>query len=274
LPSVAAITPRDKLSGAGLPWPLHPACAVWPEMSPAELSELADDIAARGLIEPIVLTPDGLLLDGRNRGLACLMAGVELTTVVYPGDPWAYSLSRNKHRRHMTVDKIENAGVTESAVKSAKVVLDHGTAEEIAAIHTGAKKVRPTADTVRTRRRALAPPAPAKPKVAKPAANPIDDVVREIVAKCADGEWGTLAQIALLVRRADDAVLKAFKVLGKLGVAERKSEGKHQYWIAGKGDAALLSEIAKLKAELAEISAVLDQATAPAKAAAPAVMAH
>jgi hypothetical protein len=318
LQPVAVIPSRDKLSGAGLPWELHPACALWPEMPPADLQALSDNIADHGLLEPIVLTPDGLCLDGRNRGLACVMAGVEPRTEIYHGDPWAYSLSRNKYRRHMTVDKIamvaaamvtathggdrgnqhtggkrpdgplplsvakaaEDAGVTKSAVKSAKAVLDHGTAEEIAAIQAGAKKVRPTADDVRARRRALPPLVPSKPKAAKPAADPIDDVVREIVTQCADGEWRSLPKIATAVRRAEDAVLKALKALGKLGVAERKnSESKHEYWIAGKGDAALLSaivakdrRIAALEAELAEINAELDRATAPAKAAAPATV--
>jgi len=99
-------------------------------------------------------------------------------------------------------------------------------------------------------------------------------VVREIVAKCADGEWRTLAQIALLVRRAEDAVLKAFKVLGKTGVAERttRESKQHEYWIAGKGDAALLSALAAKDRKIAELEAELDQATAPAKAAAPATV--
>jgi hypothetical protein len=97
-------------------------------------------------------------------------------------------------------------------------------------------------------------------------------VVREIVTQCADGEWRSFSKISLLVRRAEDAVLKALKALGKLGVAERKnSEGKHEYWIAGKGDAAKDGEIAKLKAKVAELEAELDQATAPAKAAAQAM---
>ena len=307
------------MPGAGLPWELHPACALWPEMPPADLQALSDNIAEHGLLEPIVLTPDDLCLDGRNRALACIMAGVEPTTTGLSRRSVGVRLSRNKYRRHMTVDKIamvaaamvtathggdrgnqhtggkrpdgplplsvakaaEDAGVTKSAVKSAKVVLDHGTAEEIAAIQAGAKKVRPTADTVRTRRRALAPPAPAKPKAAKPAANPIDDVVREIVAQCADGEWRSRPKIALLVKRAEDAVQKALQALGKLVVAGRKNtkSGEHEYWIAGKGDASLLSaivakdrRIAELEAELAEINAELDRATAPAKAAAPATV--
>ena len=65
---------------------LHPACSAWPEMHPGELRELAADIKANGLHEPLTLTPDGLLLDGRNRMLACEMAGVEPATVVYAGD--------------------------------------------------------------------------------------------------------------------------------------------------------------------------------------------
>ena len=75
-------------------------------MKPEELRDLADDITAYGLRDPITLTPDGLLLDGRNRALACEMAGVEPATMVFDGDPWLFSLSRNKHRRHMTTDQI------------------------------------------------------------------------------------------------------------------------------------------------------------------------
>ena len=44
---------------------LHPACKAWPEMLAPELAELADDIRDNGLREPITLTPDDLLLDGR-----------------------------------------------------------------------------------------------------------------------------------------------------------------------------------------------------------------
>ena len=78
-------------------------------MPPPDLRALANDIAANGLRDPITLTPDGLLLDGRNRALACVMAGVEPTTVVYAGDPALFSLSRNKLRRHMTIDQVAMA---------------------------------------------------------------------------------------------------------------------------------------------------------------------
>jgi len=80
---------------------------------PAEdLAALADDIKVNGLREPITLTPDGLLLDGRNRATACDVIGVEPTTTVYDGDPHDFSLSMNRHRRHM--DKVDIAFAVQS----------------------------------------------------------------------------------------------------------------------------------------------------------------
>ena len=48
------------------------------------------DADANGLHEPIALTPDNLLLDGRHRALACAVAGIEPTAFTYDGDPWLY----------------------------------------------------------------------------------------------------------------------------------------------------------------------------------------
>jgi hypothetical protein len=155
------------LPGAGLIWKLHPACAAWPEMSPSELRDLANDIAANGQHDPITLTTNNLLLDGRNRALACVMLGIDPALVVYEGDPWLFSLSRNKHRRHMAeaevalvaaslatkplganqheggykkLPSIKEAaiavGVPETAIKAAKVVLNSGTPEEIASVRS------------------------------------------------------------------------------------------------------------------------------------------
>ena len=81
---------------------VHPAAAVFPMLPDDELQALADDIAANGLQQPLVLTPDGALLDGRNRLAACEMAGVKPTTVAFDGDPIAFVLSANVARRHMT----------------------------------------------------------------------------------------------------------------------------------------------------------------------------
>jgi hypothetical protein len=164
---------------------LHPACSAWPPMTPEELRDLANDISAYGLRDPVTLTPDGLLLDGRNRAIACEMADVEPATTIIDGDPWLFSLSRNKHRRHMTVDQIamvaakmatlprgksnlvnpsnegisaaeaaKVAGVPETAIDSAKVVLQHGTPDERKAVESGEARLRKTADQIRDRKRA------------------------------------------------------------------------------------------------------------------------
>lgn len=82
---------------------LHPACAAFPALPESDLQELAEDIRKNGLLEPITLTPDGLLLDGRCRWDGCEIAGIEPRTTVYAGDdPASFVLSKNKHRRHLS----------------------------------------------------------------------------------------------------------------------------------------------------------------------------
>lgn len=71
-------------------------------MTDDELNGLAVDIAANGLNQPIVLTPDGLVLDGRNRLAACKRVRVEPEFVEFDGDPWTYSRSHNLWRRNLT----------------------------------------------------------------------------------------------------------------------------------------------------------------------------
>lgn len=81
---------------------LHPLCTLFPRMPDAELQQLAEDIAANGLQQPIVLH-DGMILDGGNRYRACQLAGVEPTFVQFNGASIvAFVLGANLHRRHMT----------------------------------------------------------------------------------------------------------------------------------------------------------------------------
>jgi 16S rRNA G966 N2-methylase RsmD len=88
-------------------WPVHPAAELFPLLADDELRELAEDIRANGLHEPVWLYDDPLrgvvLLDGRNRSRACQLAGVEITTRWYDGDnPIAFVWSENVKRRHLS----------------------------------------------------------------------------------------------------------------------------------------------------------------------------
>jgi hypothetical protein len=284
---------------------LHEACAAWPEMTPAELHDLADDIAKNVLREAIVFTPDGKLLDGRNRAEACDMAGVEPTTVVYDGDPWLFSLSKNRHRRHMTVDQIalvvaklamrphggdrrsgdfkasnevlkiadaaKAANVPQTAIESAKAVLKHGAPDEIEAVKTGRAKLRKTADAARSRVRSAK-------KTSTASRDPIDDVMRELIAKCAGlkAEWRTVAKMSSTVMLATSAIKEALKRLG--GAVKTRDGGcGPEYLIDGDRDALLARvespetvssalaaayvEIADLKRHLAEKDAQIVRLT-------------
>ena len=249
-------------------------------MKPEELHELADDVTANGLRDPVTLTPDGLLLDGRNRALACQMADVETATTIFDGDPWLFSLSRNKHRRHMTTDQIaliaaelatrtvgnpniaiasneaignaeaaKAAGVPETAIDSAKVVLRHGTPEEMEAVKSGKAKLRKTADGVRARRRASAEPDrpsqhPATRRGKKMpvySRDPIDDVTRELITKCAGpmAEWRTLDRMSSKTMRAKGAIKDALNRLGP-AVKMRLGDKGDEYLIDGDRDELLV----------------------------------
>ena len=284
MPLAALTPPNNRLSGAGLPWPLHEACAAWPAMSPADLRALADDIAIHGLHDPITLTPDNLLLDGRDRALACVMAGVEPRTVTHDGDPWLFSLSRNKHRRHLSVDQVamvaarlvktsqggdrrsedfktSNEGlkvgeaakvleVPKTAVEFARVVVTHGTPEEQKAVESGKMRLRKTADRIRERQRAPASPKP-KPVEASPSVDPIDAVACKIIATCSDGKWRSLPKVATTTKFAGTAVRQALKTLGENCVAQRKNGSEIEYRIEGDDQANLRRSLAAAEREIA-----------------------
>jgi len=82
---------------------IHPAAEGWYLMSDDEASSLADDISANGLIDPITLTHDGQLVDGRNRLAACSIAEVKptFTWLAEDADPYAFACAKNE-RRNLT----------------------------------------------------------------------------------------------------------------------------------------------------------------------------
>lgn len=123
-----------------------------------------------GLRDPIVVMPepDGRILDGRHRYLACELAGVAPHFRTFDGaDPVAYVISANLRRRHlkesqraMVAAKLANLdqgrpprnaqdyavsqaqaaamlGVSRRSVQSAKVIHDRGATELIEAVEQG-----------------------------------------------------------------------------------------------------------------------------------------
>lgn len=84
---------------------VHPAADEYP-LLPEDVSSMAEDIAANGLRDPIVLDALGRLIDGRNRLAACKQAGVEPTfrtkDLSDDDDIEDYILSVNVEKRSLT----------------------------------------------------------------------------------------------------------------------------------------------------------------------------
>jgi protein gp37 len=81
---------------------IHPAADIFPMMQPDELLSLVANIKAQGLANDVVLTKDGLLIDGRNRVLGCYLAEQEIRfRRVDPTDPIGWAWSQNGERRNL-----------------------------------------------------------------------------------------------------------------------------------------------------------------------------
>jgi hypothetical protein len=99
--------PREKAGSVGAagwrPTAVHPLAALFPMMAEDELAELAEDILTNGLMHPIVVDADGVLIDGRNRLAACEKAGVAPVYQELNGhDAPAFIVSANLARRNLS----------------------------------------------------------------------------------------------------------------------------------------------------------------------------
>lgn len=82
----------------------HEAAKLFPILGEADLQELANDIAAHGLLQPVTLH-EGKVLDGRNRLKACELASVEPRFEQWQSNgvsPTEWVISVNLKRRHLT----------------------------------------------------------------------------------------------------------------------------------------------------------------------------
>lgn len=86
----------------------HPLSDAFPSMSEEEFEELKKDIARNGLQMPIVLCPQGTVLDGWHRYQACKEMGVPLMIeqIKDPNAPLVDIVSSlNLHRRHLSASQ-------------------------------------------------------------------------------------------------------------------------------------------------------------------------
>jgi hypothetical protein len=82
---------------------VHPVAELFPMMNEEELVELAYDIKDNGLLNPIILDKDGVLIDGRNRLKACELMAIKPRFETLNGtDAVAFILAQNVARRHLT----------------------------------------------------------------------------------------------------------------------------------------------------------------------------
>lgn len=110
---------------------LHPACALFPLLTGAELDDLAADIKESGLLDPIVLHK-GQILDGRNRYAACAIAGVEPRFREWAGEhgsPTAFVLATNLLRRHLTPG--QKAAIGAEALPQLRTERPHGGVRQV-----------------------------------------------------------------------------------------------------------------------------------------------
>lgn len=82
----------------------HPYAKLFPMMSEDKIQELAEDIRKNGLIYPIIVDSDDRIIDGRNRSVACELAGIEQVVeakVMDDQETLAFVVSANLRRRHL-----------------------------------------------------------------------------------------------------------------------------------------------------------------------------
>jgi hypothetical protein len=149
--------------------PIHPAAELFPLMSPDELRALGEDIQKNGLTSPIAITTrkdakgwNYQSLDGRNRldamelvGIPfkvarengqCWLQSADLDQPVFPAaiiedwNPYAYVISANIHRRHLTAE--QKRDLIANLIKATPEKSDRQIAETVRASPTTVGTVR------------------------------------------------------------------------------------------------------------------------------------
>ena len=98
--------PTDKLDKFLKHYPevtgVHPACLAVPSIDTDDFDALCNSVSETGLRHEILLTKDGLLIDGRNRLHACFLGKVEPRFKYIATDPWEVAYAENIAHRHLS----------------------------------------------------------------------------------------------------------------------------------------------------------------------------
>jgi len=80
---------------------VHAACEALPLIPPDRFRELVAAIDKYGQLDPVKITDEGVVLDGRHRLAACYELDIEPKIEIVADDPWAIALG-DVVRRHLT----------------------------------------------------------------------------------------------------------------------------------------------------------------------------
>jgi len=130
----------------------HPLADLVPPMTDEEFDILVADIKANGLRESIMLH-EGMILDGRHRYRACKAAGWDEATILsglharhfcpeVDGDPAAYVISANIHRRHLTLTPEQKRELIAKLIEAQPQKSDRQIAKQVKADHKTVGAVR------------------------------------------------------------------------------------------------------------------------------------
>ncbi len=267
----------------------HPYSEVFPLLSDERLVELAEDIKAHGLREPI-WKYRGQILDGRNRYLACQKAKVKPVYQTFKGDDdeaLGFVVSLNIQRRHLSdaqrafaAAKIatlakgrptlnasgeafnqtaaaEQMGVSRSSVQRAKQVIEHGSKALQEAVQHGDVPLAKAAEVVDLPKSEQLAAATAEPEFAITEYDPADD--ESAIASADRAFQESMAKIVDSDDRFTEFQAEIKRLSGQLAV----TEGSRDHYMNQAGEAVRLLKAEKRRT--ARLTKQLEESEAEVK---------